>query len=108
MSSLYVYYKVTSADAQAVWNAAYRLLALVHERTGIAGRLLRRQEQPGTWMEVYDPVEDVTHLQATIDEAVAASGFSQALASGARHSERFVSLEAADLALLAAPDTKTS
>ncbi len=100
MSSLYVYYKVTASDAGAVLVCARTLLARVAQLTGIDGRLLRRQEQVGTWMEVYDPVDDLDALEHAIQAALPESGFSAALTSGVRHSERFVPLEPADLAHL--------
>ncbi len=100
MDTIYVYYKVNAANAQAVLRAAQALTTGVAEATGARARLLRRREQPGTWMEVYDTIGDAATLERVLDERVAACGFLDLLEGSGRHTERFTPLAAADLALL--------
>jgi quinol monooxygenase YgiN len=103
MDSIYVYYKVGPTDARAVLEAARDLLARVKQQTGISGALLRRREQPGTWMEVYEGIGDLAGFEAALNEALTATDFMARLANGQRHTERFTRLETDDLALLGAP-----
>ena len=100
MDTIYVYSKVSAPQGEAVLAAAHALLAAVREATGVSGRLLRRREQPGTWMEVYEGIADSTAFDRLLAEKVAAVGFLDHLGGGGRHTERFTPLESGDLTLL--------
>lgn len=66
----YVYYKVRpecEAQARALADA---LLVEVRRRTGVAGRLLRRRDDPSTWMEVYDNVPEDARFEAELQAAL--------------------------------------
>lgn len=63
--------------------------ALAHE-SGVDGRLLRRVDGSGTWMEVYDDVPDSDRFERELAAAVVRFGLHSLLAPGAeRHVERF-------------------
>lgn len=88
--SLYLYYKVAHFDA----GLHRRLLALQQElctRCGVTARLLRRRDDPTTWMEVYEGIADDTAFAASLAEAAERHGVSALI--GARHAEWFQPLD---------------
>jgi len=92
-ASLYVYYKVANAEDPAGRALVAALQADVQRATGIAGRLLRRRDDPATWMEVYEGVHDVDAFQLALGDALARHAFASLLATGAaRHTECFVAI----------------
>jgi len=89
--SLFVYYRVADAQGGAVRDRVEAILADVLAATGVRGRLLRRRDDPATWMEIYEPVPDVEPFQRALDAALARHGFASLLAPGdVRHAEHFV------------------
>jgi hypothetical protein len=86
--AVYVYYRVAEPEAAATQRRVEAVLADVRRATGVVGRLMRRADDAGTWMEVYDPVPDEAAFGAALAAAEAAQGM---LASGAKRVvERFV------------------
>ena len=91
--SYYIYYRVSAEYAHAAWHAVAELLTSLEQRTFISGRLLRRQDEPLLWMEVYEGVRDPAAFDATLAELLAGSGLAAFLAPGAtRKTERFVAV----------------
>ena len=89
----YVYYRVLPTHAAAAKAALARILAQVEERTGVAGRLLQRQDEPLLWMEIYENVRDGHDFERVLAELLAAADFAAVLAPGsARKTERFVAV----------------
>lgn len=89
MQNIYIYYRVASATQAAV--AAAAILAHIEQQCGVTGRLMRRADDPATWMEVYEDVADLECFMAALAAAEAASGIENCLAAGARRMrERFV------------------
>jgi hypothetical protein len=89
--AVYVYYKVARGDDAAVRALVDAVQTDVRRATGIAGRLLRRRDDPATWMEVYEGVADAEAFEHALDSALARHAFASVLpAGGARHTERFV------------------
>ena len=86
--SYYVYYRVgETSQAPAL---ARDLLAAIKKKTGIAGRLLRKRDDPATWMEIYEGVQDAPAFERSLAECVDALQFTSLLQSGiARHVECF-------------------
>ena len=90
---LYVYYEVPDNERPRVLDAIRSMqerLALEH---GHRGQLLRRvdqEKQRGTWMEIYEHVDDTfeAHLKHAFDQ----SGVGVLLA-GPRHLERFTDFD---------------
>lgn len=88
--SLFVYYRVSAPDS-TVRARVDALQSDVFAATGVRGRLLRRRDDPTTWMEIYEPVADAVAFEQSLDAALARHGFSALLAAGdVRHTERFV------------------
>jgi hypothetical protein len=81
----YVYYKVTPDQADSVRLAAQSLFKKVQEECGVRGRLMRRRDDPATYMEVYEGVADESAFEALLEREGQASGI-------ARHLERFVNI----------------
>jgi hypothetical protein len=86
--SYYIYYRV----AQPV--QARKLVRLVQSalknETGIDGRLLRKRDDPSTWMEIYEGVGDAGKFEQCLAAVLQATDFAAALATGSvRHMECF-------------------
>jgi hypothetical protein len=87
----YVYYRVAAAHAAAARRSITGVLALLEQRVGVAGHLLRHQDEPLLWMEVYDAVHDPAAFEAALAELLVERGFASFLAPGSdRKIERFV------------------
>jgi uncharacterized protein DUF4936 len=79
--SFYAYYRVARPGAA---EALVRgLFAAVKRRTGVAGRLLTRRDDPATWMEIYAGVEDPSAFEQSLAAAVQVLDFGSVLESGA-------------------------
>ncbi|MGB8437090.1 MAG: DUF4936 family protein [Burkholderiales bacterium] len=90
-ASIFVYYRVTGVPDSTVRGRVGAIHADVLAATGVAGRLLRRRDDPTTWMEIYEPVPDVDRFEQELDAALARHAFAALLApGGARHTERFI------------------
>lgn len=91
MLNYYIYYRVApseAARARAVVDAVHSALA---RDTGIQGRLLRRDDDATTWMEIYEGVADRLRFEAGLERLLAQNNFVDCLAAEAgRHTERFV------------------
>ena len=89
--ALYVYYRVTRADDPAARALVRAVQDELLQATGVRGRLLRRRDDPLTWMEVYEQVNDADAFERALEAALARHRFASILpAGGARHTERFV------------------
>ena len=78
----YVYFKVAPGAEHRARELARALIADVRRETGIAGTLLRRRDDPSTWMEVYQDVTDGSSFEALLKRLAEASGFQQVLKEG--------------------------
>jgi hypothetical protein len=88
----FVYYRVAGEDA-TVRARIGALLDEVERRTGVRGRVFRRTDGSGTWMETYEGIADPDAFDQALDGAVSATAFSTILpADQRRHVERFVAV----------------
>lgn len=87
-SHFYVWYRV-GADPVAAREAIGALLADVEARSGVAGRLLARCDDPSTWMEVYEPVARAGAFARTLAACVRRHGATRVAVDGRRHCECF-------------------
>jgi hypothetical protein len=87
-SSYYVWYKVAGDACEARAAVTAMMLDLAIE-CGVVGRLMKRANDPATWMEVYEAVDDPAEFEAALREAIERHG-AQAFADGGRHVECFV------------------
>lgn len=88
--SYFIYYRAAgdASELRAAVGAMQRALA---QEIGVAGRLMRRADDPTTWMEVYEPVHDASGFERCLAAAVARFEVERLLAADARrHVERFV------------------
>ena len=87
--SYYVYYRSAAAPA-AVRETVVAMQASLARATGVQGRLLRRVEDDGTWMEIYESVADPEGFERELAAATADARLEALLAPGAtRRVERF-------------------
>ncbi len=91
-ANIYVYYTVSDVHMTLARQAVMRILSEIQGKTNILGRLLRRCDDPMTWMEVYENVVDTEHFKQELREAVIRCGFNNSLLSegSARVVEIFV------------------
>lgn len=88
---IYVYYRVAPGARENATAAVASVLTQVNATTGVPGRLLRREDDPGTWMEVYESVGDTAEFCAALARISAEAGLDAIVGGGdARHIERFV------------------
>lgn len=88
--SYFIYYR-SAAGAEEVRKSVGAMQRAIEQETGVAGRLMRRADDPTTWMEVYEAVPDAARFERNLDDAVARFGLTGLLAGdGRRHVERFV------------------
>ena len=79
----YVYYKVPEERLGDVRAAVEGLFAQVERRFGVRGRWMRRRDDPATYMEVYEGVEDAVPFEALLERESRALGLERRL-------ERFI------------------
>ena len=87
-SHVYVYYRVAGESAAARATIS-TLMAEVEATTGVAGRLLVRWDDPHTWLEVYEPVNDTTAFMRQLAALVRRFDAKAVAQGGERHLERF-------------------
>jgi hypothetical protein len=90
--SYYIYYRSArpEGDLRAAVGAMQEALG---RETGITGRLMRRADDPTTWMEVYESVSDAAGFEHSLAAAVVRFELDRLLAADARrHVERFIAV----------------
>lgn len=88
--SYYIYYRSRHPERELAAIVGEMQAALARE-TGVAGRLMRRADDPSTWMEVYEAVTDAADFEQRLAAAVARFALERLLDGQARrHVERFV------------------
>jgi len=86
----YIYYRVVPSDAARVRSVVEAVQSALAQETGVEGRLLRRDDESSTWMEIYECVADPPRFEAALERALALYGFDGCLtADSRRHTERF-------------------
>lgn len=89
----YVYYKVEPGSETPARERAQALFAGIRAQYGIQGRLLRRRDDPSTWMEIYEGVSATADFEASLVKAANSLEFIDVLKTGsARHLEVFQDL----------------
>lgn len=86
-----MYYRVAGDESDAL-RAIAAMVATVEARTGVTGRLLKRCDDPKTWMEVYAPVADVDRFRAFLHECAQQQGVAQHAQDGKRQLECFTAV----------------
>ena len=69
MHSYFVWYRVCQDDSDTE-TMVRSMMARLACRSGVAGRLLKKRDEPGLWMEIYDDVADPARFEACLRQAV--------------------------------------
>ncbi|MDH4172791.1 MAG: DUF4936 family protein [Betaproteobacteria bacterium] len=83
MTSFYVYYRVDAGRLPALREDIERLFGAIESATGVRGRWMRRRDEPGTFMEVYEDVRDGQAFEALLEREASGLGLQ-------RQVERFI------------------
>jgi len=83
VTNYYVYYRVEQARLSAVRVSVQELLKTIERTTGVRGRWMHRRDDPLTYMEVYEGVQDEPAFEALLKREAASLGLD-------RKMERFV------------------
>ena len=88
MNHYYIYYRVSEKDALEAETLVRSMMARLGCRSGITGRLLKKRDEPGLWMEIYENVNDPQRFERLLDQAVDEFDIGM-LIDGMRHVECF-------------------
>jgi hypothetical protein len=70
LNHYYIYYRVIEKNREELELLVHAMQARLACRSGVSGRLLKKREEPGLWMEVYEEVNDPVRFERLIDQAV--------------------------------------
>ncbi len=79
----FVYYRIPAENAGPMHAKTLAMFRDVERDTGVAGRLMRRRDDSGTWMEIYEGVADPAAFEVALAAAVLRHDFLRVLAPGA-------------------------
>lgn len=86
----YIYYRIDTTRETALLAALSTMQASLQAATGVAGRVRRRLDDPQTWMEVYEGVNNQRLFELELGCHVQSHGLYEFLApDSVRHLERF-------------------
>jgi hypothetical protein len=71
LNHYYIYYRVNEKDAGEAELLVRAMQARLACRSGVAGRLLKKRDEPGLWMEVYENVAEPERFERLLDQAAA-------------------------------------
>ena len=74
MIHYYVYYRIDPERLEELERGVRKLLRAVEEQTGVRGRWMRRRDDPGTYMEVYEGVLDPKAFETILEREGAGLG----------------------------------
>jgi hypothetical protein len=83
VTSYFVYYKIAPGRAAELRKDIEHLFGVIESATGVRGRWMRRRDDPGTHLEVYENIADGAAFEALLEREAAGLGLE-------RHVERFV------------------
>ena len=70
----YVYYRIAPDEAAALRPKVDALFAAIERQFGVRGRWMRRRDDAGTYMEVYEGVKDEAGFEALLEREGAKLG----------------------------------
>ena len=89
--NFYIYYRVEPAGATALEARVQEMQTALHNQTEVAGRLLKKRDEPLLWMEVYENVSAAESFEDALTRVVEEYRIRQFLEPGSqRHIECFV------------------
>ena len=74
MTNYYVYYRVDLARLEYFRSEVEILFKKIERTTGVHGRWMHRRDDPATYMEVYEGVQDEPAFEAVLARESAALG----------------------------------
>ena len=80
--SYYIYYRVAPEKAESCEVRVLELISALKERTGVAGRLLKKRSEPLLWMEVYENVRDDAKFELELEHAATEQKVAECLQEG--------------------------
>lgn len=93
LSSIYVYYRVAPARQVEVPALVQSMQNELMTKTGVRGRIMRKDDMSNTWMEIYEGIADCAAFEKEMDAVVTRKNFATLLAPDSdRHLERFVGI----------------
>ncbi len=70
MHHYYIYYRINEKDAGEAETLVRSMQARLACRSGVSGHLLKKRDEPGLWMEVYEEVSDPQGFERLLNQAV--------------------------------------
>ncbi|MES2367538.1 MAG: DUF4936 family protein [Pseudomonadota bacterium] len=103
MNHYYIYYRVKDDDAETETQIRAMQTRLAC-RSNTQGRLLKRRDDPSTWMEIYENVADSIHFEHQLARVVSEFDVDMFLAADG---PRVIECFAGDIAPISAPTCTT-
>jgi hypothetical protein len=92
--SYFIYYRVAPEHSACIVSRVRGMQAEVAAATGVAGRLLQKDDSGGTWMEIYEEVADGPAFEGSLQQAALRAGLQELLVvDGKRQLERFAAVD---------------
>lgn len=70
MNYYYIYYRVSEKNEFDAEQAVRTMQARLACRSCVSGRLLKKRDDPGLWMEIYEQVTDTDRFERLLNQAV--------------------------------------
>ena len=70
----YIYYKIAPEQLSHFRAAVGSLFSLIEKQCGVRGRWMRRRDDPSTYMEVYEGVQDEAAFEVLLEREGAKLG----------------------------------
>jgi hypothetical protein len=70
LNHYYIYYRVSENNELDAEQAVRSMQARLACRSGVAGQLLKKRDDPFLWMEVYEQVQDPVRFEHLLQQAV--------------------------------------
>ncbi len=89
MNHYYIYYRVSEENAGEAETLVRSMQSRLACRSGIAGRLLKKRDEAGLWMEIYEDVAEPVRFERLLQQAVDEFDLDMFI-DGTRHTECFL------------------
>ena len=70
MHHYYIYYRIAAKDADEAEFLIRSMQARLACRSGVSGSLLKKRDEPGLWMEVYEGITEPQDFERLLEQAV--------------------------------------
>lgn len=89
MNHYYIYYRVSENTAHEAETLVRSMQSRLACRSGVSGRLLKKRDEAGLWMEVYEGVAEPARFERLLQQAVDEFDLGMFI-DGIRHTECFL------------------